>query len=74
MTEPVPEATFDVDAEVDELLAGIVAAWGTDDLPRARGILRRALQGAWYSGESAAWRRSHDETYPVRNPWLRSTK
>lgn len=74
MTEPVPEAPVDVNAEVDRLLAKIVSWYGLDELDEARGILRRSLMYAWYDGQSAAWNATRHVGPPRQNPWLRSTK
>lgn len=74
MTEPVPELQFDVNAEVDELLAGLLAYWGLDELQAARDMLRKRLMLAWYDGQSAAWNASRHIGPPRQNPWLRSVK
>lgn len=74
MTEPVPEVEHDVDAEVDVLLAGILAAYGLDKIDDARSLLRRNLMLAWYDGQSAAWNASRRVGAPRQNPWLRSVK
>lgn len=74
MTEPVPETTHDVDAEVDQLLASIVYSWGMDYLPEARGKLRRALMYAWYDGQSAGLNASRRDFQGRPNPWIRSAK
>jgi len=74
MTEPVPEGEWDVDVEVDELLASIAFCWGTDDIPEARQRLRRALMYSWYDGQSSGLNGYRHGVDVRPNPWVRSTK
>lgn len=72
MTEPVPEESRNYEAELDDMLSGIMFRLGVDDLQEARGRFRRALMFAWYDGQSAGLNAARQDFQGRPNPWLKS--
>lgn len=74
MTEPSGPDYLDPQVEVDELLAGLLAYWGLDEIQAARDMLRRRLMLAWYDGQSAGLNAARDDFKGRPNPWLITDK
>jgi hypothetical protein len=74
MTEPTHHLRRDVAAQLDILLAGIMANVGLDQLDDARHLLRLALADAWSVGERTGWRDSFGDTVPAQNPYRETDK
>lgn len=74
MTEPTHHLRRDVAAQLDILLASIMANVGLDQLDDARRVLRLELATAWDLGERSGWRDSFGDTVPAQNPYRETDK
>lgn len=72
MTEPTNHLRADVSAQLDIVIAGILANVGLDDLEEARERLRAALSSAWSQGWQAGWDEGAHYTGAHKNPYHRT--